>query len=195
MPTSSPTSLKENPPDSMKEAIPDMTEPSTTETPPPLTDPEPHNTASGRHNQPANTPADPTTKTGRTQEPASDTLQQHRPAPAGKAAPARLSISTNSAIGLIGVLVTIFGSAIIGLMLHTLNSLTDRITTVETGIAAVETNLNNRMDAIETNLNYRITALSQQQADMDNTLSVLVAILNARSEVEAAKAHRITSPE
>ena len=41
----------------------------------------------------------------------------------------------------------------------------------------------------------QLAELSQRQTDMDETLSVLVAILNTRNEVEAAKAHQIqTSP-
>ena len=119
-----------------------------------------------------------------------------------RTAPARFSISIGTAVGLLGGLITLFGSAILGLLLHTLNSNTNQINNLNGRITAVETNLNGRITAVETNLSGRIDALdgritavetglstqiaelAQWQADTNTTLSVLIAVLNARSEVD-----------
>ena len=119
-------------------------------------------------------------------EPATPSAESESP---GKTSGIGLSVSTNAALGFVGVLVTLFGSAIIGLLLYTLNNLSDRITTTDTKIAVVEADLSDRITAVSDQL----AGLSQRQADMDKTLSVLVAILNARSEVDAAKAHQVTA--
>ena len=196
MPAPSRTSLQEAP---LEEAPLDMTDMTTPQTPAPDAPP-----ASTRPERSAARPDDPL-RSEHTAPPA-----EHEPT--AKPAAIGLSISANAALGFIGVLVTLFGSATIGLMLYTLNNLNDRITTVEANlndrITTVEANLNDRITTVkakiattEANLNGRletmdaqIAELSRQQADMGETLSVLVAILNARREVEAAKAHQITTP-
>ena len=219
----------------MKEAPPDMTDTPASDTPaqntPTPDQPEPRYTTSTQHNRPGDT------ITGTTE-----------PDKLSAGADRVRSVDRN------GVLITLFGSALMGLMLYTFNSINDRITTVETNLTAVNTNLaavetnitavntnlaavetnltariaavNTNLAAVETNITARITAvetnlanlngrvaavetdlanlngrmdvlggqiteLSHRQADMDESLSVLIAILNARREVEAAKAHQI----
>ena len=242
MPASSRTSLQEAPLD--------MTDTSTPQTPVPAATPQtPVPAAPPTSAQPEQQSA--AMPDGQLQSTPKAPTAEHEPA--DKPTAVGLSISSNTAMGFIGVLVTLFGSAIIGLLLYTLNNLSDRIitvedriitveanlsdriitveanlsdrittvedriTTVEDRITAVEANLSDRITTVEANLSDRITTvedritaveanlngkledmddqlagLSLRQADMGETLSVLVAILNARREVEAAKAHQIT---
>ena len=233
MPASSRTSLQEAPLD--------MTDTSTPQTPVPAAPP-----TSAQPEQQSTAMPD-----GQLQSTPKAPTAEHEPT--DKPTAVGLSISANTAMGFIGVLVTLFGSAIIGLLLYTLNNLSDRIITVDDRIITVEANLSDRITTVEANLSGRITAvddritaveanlsdrittvddritaveanlsdrittvddritaveanlngkledmddqlagLSLRQADMGETLSVLVAILNARREVEAAKAHQIT---
>ena len=151
------------------------------------------------------------------QQPATTTT----PEPTATTTTQKISISTNTAIGLLGALlaalITIFGGVIIALLAHTLNTTTNQfnattnqfsilnndikaldtklsaeIDALDTRIDALDTKLSTEIDALDTKLSTKIDALAQQQADTDETLSVLLAVLNARNEVEAAKAHEIT---
>ena len=66
-------------------------------------------------------------------------------------------------------------------------------TKIDTKIDALDTKLSGEIKALDTKLSTKFDALAQQQTDTDETLSVLLAVLNVRNEVEAAKAHEITS--
>lgn len=119
--------------------------------------------------------------------------RDHDPRPA---ATANISISTNTAIGLLGVPVTLFGGVMTTLPLHTLNTATDQIKALDVklseDIKALDEDINapeTKITTVETSLSEDIDALAQQQADPNETLSVLLAVLNVRKEVEAAKAH------
>ena len=202
------------------QSMPDIPDPGTPECAAPTPLPtEPARSAEQQDSAGRQEPAAIPETTDRSRPPASKRSQQPATTaasePAATATTQKISISTNTAIGLLGGLITLFGGVIVALLAHTLNtttnqisSLNNRITDVETklsddiaaldtklsdDIATLETKLSDDIATLETKLSDDIAALAKQQAETDKTLSVLIAVLNARNEVEAAKTHEITS--
>ena len=101
-------------------------------------------------------------------------VEQHEPT--DKPTTMGLSVSVSAALGFIGVVVTLFGSVIIGLLLYTLNNLSDRITTVEARITTTEANLNDKLEDMDDKLEdveEQLTGLSLRQAAMEEQLTGL----------------------
>ena len=118
----------------------------------------------------------------------------------------RDQIAENPLLSLFGVALTIFGTALVALLLFALNSINDRIDGLEARIDRVEVSLGERIDRLEAKvdagfaeqgariaeLDARLTA---QIAELDRRLTALIAHLNATEAVEAALEHRLLIPD
>ena len=157
-----------------------------------------------------------------THTPDSDTAPQSQ-SPVSAVEPAaarprlRDQIAENPLLSLFGVALTLFGTALLALLLFALTSINDRIDGLEVRLGEridrLEVRLGERMDGLEarmdrleakmdagfaaqgariTELDARLTA---QIAELDRKLTALIAHLNATAAVEAALEHRLLIPD
>ena len=132
---------------------------------------------------------------------------------AGDARPARPTlrdqISENLLLslcgGLILVLLTFFGTVVVALLIFNLNSINDRLESIEGRIDGVEMSLGERIDRLEDKVDAGFAAqgaqmaeldrrLGAQIAELDRKLTALIAHLNATEAVDAALEHRLLIP-
>lgn len=136
----------------------------------------------------------------------------------------RDQIVENPLLSLFGAALTLFGTALVALLLFALTSINDRIDGVEARLGEridrLELRLGERMDRLEARMDRlearmdRLEAkvdagfaaqaaqiaeldarLSAQIAELDRKLTALVAHLNATEAVEAALEHRLLIPD
>ena len=136
----------------------------------------------------------------------------------------RDQIAENPLLSLFGAALTIFGTALVALLLFALTSINDRIDGVEARLGEridrLELRLGERMDSLEARMDRlearmdRLEAkvdagfaaqgaqiaeldarLTAQIAELDRKLTALIANLNATAAVEAALEHRLLIPD
>ena len=139
-----------------------------------------------------------------TNTPDSDTAPQPQAAVSavepGAARPRlRDQIAENPLLSLFGAALTLFGTALVALLLFALTSINDRIDGVEARLGEridrLEMRLVERMDRLEERMDELDARLSAQIAELDRKLTALVAHLNATEAVEAALEHRLLTPD
>ena len=96
----------------------------------------------------------------------------------------RDQIVENPLLSLFGAVLTLFGTALVALLLFVLTSINDRID-----------DLGARMDRLESKVDAGFAAQGAQIAELDRKLTALVAHLNATEAVGAALEHRLLTPD
>ena len=97
------------------------------------------------------------------------------------------AISANTLLAVIGGILALLGSAIVALLIYTLDTVNDRFAAIDHRFTTLE----NRMEARFAAVDARFAALEEDQEEIGRTLAALVAILNLREEVDAALAGEI----
>ena len=111
----------------------------------------------------------------------------------------RDQIAENPLLSLFGVALTLFGTALVALLLFALNSINDRIDDVEARLGErmdrLEMRLGDRLDRLEAKMDAGFAAQGARIAELERKLTALIAHLNATAAVEAALEHRLLTPD
>ena len=99
----------------------------------------------------------------------------------------RDQIAENPLLSLFGVALTLFGTALVALLLFALNSINDRIDGLEVSLSARMDRLEARMDRLEAKVDAGFARQGAQIAELDARLTAQIAELDARLTAQIAE--------
>ena len=131
------------------------------------------------------------------------TLQAEAGVAAAEARPARARLRDQIAenpllslfVGLTLALPTFLGTVVVALLIFALGGINDRLDSLGERIDSVESSLGERIDNLEDKMDAGFAAQGAQIVELDRKLTALIAHLNATEAVDAALEHRLLVPD